>query len=110
PALRVPEDAAVRFGLEVEQVHLLPDLAVVALGGFLEPKKVFVELLPVEPGRPVDARKHRIFRIAPPIGTRHPGQPERIGVELAGRSEVRAAAKVDPRLLTLTGTVHGDGL
>ena len=38
-AVRVPEDAAVRLGLEVEQVHLLADLAMVALGRFLEPDR-----------------------------------------------------------------------
>ena len=39
-ALGVPEDRALRFGLEVEQVHLLPDLAMIALGRFLEPEEV----------------------------------------------------------------------
>ena len=55
-AVGVPEDAAVRLGLEVEQVHLLADLAMVALGRFLQPDEVGVELLLVEPGGAVDAR------------------------------------------------------
>jgi hypothetical protein len=60
-ALGVPEDAAMRFGLEVEQVHLLADLAMVALGRFLEPDEMLGELLLVEPGGAVDAAQHRLF-------------------------------------------------
>ena len=41
----MPEDAALRLGLEVEQVHLLPDPAMVALGRLLQPGEVLVELL-----------------------------------------------------------------
>ena len=96
PALRMPEDRPRRFRLEVEQVHLLPDLAMVALGRFLEP--------------PVDPAQHRVLGIAAPISARHARQLERIGVELAGRGEMRPAAEVDPRLLALAGAVHGDGL
>ena len=95
-AVRVPEDAAVRFGLEVEQVHLLADLAMVALGRFLEPDEIGVELLLVEPGGAVDAAQHRVLGVAAPVGARDAGQLERLRVELAGRGEVRAAAEVDP--------------
>ena len=96
------------FRLEVEQVHLLADLAVVALGSFLEPDEMLVELLLAEPGRPINSRQHRVPGIAAPISTRHPGQLERIGVELAGRGEVGAAAQIDPGAVALAGAVHGD--
>ena len=95
-ALGVPEDRAVRLGLEVEQVHLLADLAMVALGRFLEPDEMRVELLLVEPAGAVDAAQHRVLLVAAPIGARHAGQLERLRVELAGRGEMRAAAQVDP--------------
>ena len=39
-ALGMPEDAALRLGLEVEQVHLLADLAMVALGRLLQPDEM----------------------------------------------------------------------
>ena len=110
PAVGMPEDAAMRFALEVEQVHLLPDLAVVALAGLFEPHKIGVELLLVEPGCPVDAAEHRVLGVAAPIGAGNPRQLERLRVELAGRGEMRAAAEVDPRLIPLAGAVHGDGL
>jgi hypothetical protein len=42
-ALGVPEHAAMRFGLEVEQVHLRAQLAVIALGGLFQPGQVRVE-------------------------------------------------------------------
>ena len=77
-ALGVPEDRAVRLGLEVEQVHLLADLAMVALGRLLEPDEMRVELLPVEPAGAVDARQHRVLLVAAPIGARDAGQLERV--------------------------------
>jgi hypothetical protein len=83
-ALGVPEDAPLRLGLEVEQVHLLPDAAMVALGGFLQPRQVRVELLLVEPARPVDPAEHRVLLIAAPVGTGNARQLEGVGIELAG--------------------------
>ena len=87
---------AVGFGLEVEQVHLLADLAMVALGRLLEPHEMGVELLLVEPGGAVDPAEHRVLGVAAPIGARHPRQLERLRVELAGRGEMRPAAQVHP--------------
>jgi hypothetical protein len=49
----------VRFLLQVEQVHLRAQPAVVALGGFLQPGEVGVELLLVEPAGAVDAESSR---------------------------------------------------
>src|ERR1043165_5953016 len=82
----------------------------VALGRFLEPDEIGVELLLVEPRRPVDAAEHRVLGIAAPIGARHSRQLERLRIELAGRGEVRAAAEIDPRAVAFTGAIHGDGL
>src|SRR3546814_16017072 len=76
----------------MEQAHLAGDAAMVALGGFLQPEKMRVELLLVEPAGAVDAREHRVLLVAAPIGPRHPRQFERIGVELAGRRQRGAAA------------------
>src|SRR6185369_1915551 len=95
-ALRVPEDRAVRLLLEVEQVHLRAELAMVALGGFLEPMQMRIELLLVEPAGAVDAREHRVFLIAPPVSAGNTCQLERLRIELAGRGEMRPPAHVEP--------------
>src|ERR1043165_8520367 len=81
----------------------------VALGRFLEPDEIGVELLLVEPRRPVDPAEHRVLGVAAPIGARHSRQLERLRIELAGRGEVRAAAEVDPRAVAFTGAINGDG-
>ena len=95
-ALRMPEDRAVRLLLEVEQVHLLPDLAMVALLRLFEPHEIGVELLPVQPARAIDARELRIVLVAAPIGAGDARQFEGVRIELARRGEVRAAAHVHP--------------
>ncbi len=109
-AVRMPEHDAMRFGLEVEQVHLLAQLAVVALGRLLKPHQMLVELLLVEPASAVDARKHRVLLVAAPIGARDARQLERIGIDLAGGGQVRAAAHVEPRVVALAGAVDGQFL
>ena len=69
----------------------------VALGGFLEPDEMGVELLLVEPGGAVDAAQHRVLLVAAPVSARDARQLERLRIELAGGGEVRPAAQVDPR-------------
>ena len=75
-ALGVPEHRSMRFGLEVEQVHLLPQLAMVALARFLQPEQMLVELLLVEPARAVNPAEHRVILIAAPIRARNPREFE----------------------------------
>ena len=60
PALRVPEDRARPLLLEVEEVHLARELAMVAPLGLLELLEIGVELLPAGEGGGVDAREHRL--------------------------------------------------
>ena len=69
--VRMPEHGARRLFLLMEQVELAPDLAMVALLGFLEPMQVLVELLLVRPRRAVDALKHLVARIAAPVRAGH---------------------------------------
>ena len=97
-ALGMPENAAMRFFLQVEQVHLAPQLAVVALGGLFQPVEMRVELLLVEPAGAIDARKLRILLVAAPVCARHPHQLEGLRVELAGAGQMGAAAHVEPVL------------
>ena len=95
-ALGVPEHAAMRLGLEVEQVHLLPELAMIAPGSFLQPGQVGVQLLLVQPAGAVDAAQHRVGLVTAPIGARDARQLERRRVQLAGRGQMRPAAHVQP--------------
>jgi hypothetical protein len=72
------KNAAMRFLLQVEQVHLRAQLAVVALGGFFEPEEVRVELLLVEPAGAVDAGQLRVLLVAAPVGAGDAHQLERL--------------------------------
>ena len=56
----MPEDNARAFFLEMEQVHLPAQPAVVALFGFGQNMQILVELFLGAPGRAVDARQHRV--------------------------------------------------
>ena len=82
-AVGVPEDGALRLLLEMEEVHLLADPAMVALGRLLQPQQMGVELLLVQPARAGDARKLSIVLVAAPIGARDARQLEGVGIELA---------------------------
>ncbi len=93
--LRVPEHRALRLRLEVEQVHLLPDLAVVALLGLLHHREIGLEVVVVRPARPVDALEHLVPAVAAPVGARKLRQLEGLA-ELARRGQMRAAAEVEP--------------
>ena len=92
----MPENAAMRLFLQVEQVHLAPQLAVIALGRFLQPHEMVRQLLLVEPAGAVNAGQLRVLLIAAPIGARHAHQLERLRVELASGRQMRPPAHVQP--------------
>ena len=94
PAFRVPEHAAHRFLLDMEQAHFLGQFAVVTLFRFLKLLEVGVQFFLVAPGGAVDALQLGLGGIATPVGAGHLGQLETIA-QLAGAGQVRAAAQVD---------------
>ena len=100
PALRVPEHGADGLVLEVEEVHLLAELAMVAALGFLEPIEIRLELLRVGPRSAVDALQHLVVRVAAPIGARELHELE-ARAEPARRGQVRAAAQIDEIALAI---------
>ena len=65
PALGVPEHDAGALLLEMEQVHLAAELAVVALLGLLELLEIGVEILLLGEGGAVDAGQHRVVAESP---------------------------------------------
>ena len=83
----------------------------VALLGFLDLLEVGVELFLLGERRAVDARQHRVVRVAAPIGARHLHQLEGVA-DLAGRTHMRAAAEVEPVALEidLDRLVAGNGV
>ena len=92
PAFRVPENQARRFVLEVEQVQLLAQLAVIALLGLLQHVQVLLLVFFLGPGGAVDTLQHLVLRVAAPVRTRQLHQLE--DFQLAGRRHVRTAAQV----------------
>ena len=100
PALRVPEDRAGAFLLKMEEVHLAAQAAVIAPLGFLQPVQIGVELLLRRPGRAVDARQHRLRRVAAPIGARDLHQLEG-RADLADGRQVRTATEIEPLALPI---------
>ena len=52
-AIRMPEYRAMRLLLQMKQVHVLAQTAMVALGSLFQPEKMCVQLLFVQPARAV---------------------------------------------------------
>ena len=93
PALRMPEHQPRRLFLEMEQVLLAAQLAVVAFLRLFQPLQVLLQRLPVRPRRAVDALQHLVTGVPAPVGPGQPGQFER--AEFAGAGNVGPAAEID---------------
>ncbi len=92
PALRMPEHHAGRLVLQMEKVELAPELAMVALLRFLDAVQVSVEIVLSRPRGAVDPLQHFVARIAAPVRSCETRELEYL--ELAGRGDVRSAAKI----------------
>ena len=103
PASRMPEHHARRLFLQVEQVQLLADAAVIALLGFLDALDVGSQLLLVRPGSAVDTLQLLVLRVAAPVCTGDFGQLE--GLEEAGIGHMRATAHI--HVLFMEIQTHG---
>lgn len=90
--------------LQVEQLLLLADAAVIAHFGFFDALDVSLKLLLVGPGGAVDALQLLVLGIAAPVGAGNAGQLE--GLQEARVGHVRAAAHVHVFLVV----VHAHGL
>jgi hypothetical protein len=95
PALRVPEHLSGRLLLQVEEVHLAADAAVIAPLRLLQAGEMAVERSPVAPGGAVDALQLRAPVVAAPIGAGKLGELEGVA-DAAGGRHMRAAAEVEP--------------
>src|SRR5438094_2859555 len=100
PPLGVPEDAADRLLLHVEEVELAAEPAMVATLGFFEPEEVLVELLLARPCGAVDALQLGVSGVPAPIGARHTHQLESLA-ERAGRGQMRPGTQIDKPALPI---------
>jgi len=104
-AVRGPEDQALADLLvDVEELELLAELAVVALLGLLGAGEGLLELLLRGEGGAVDALELLVLLVAAVVGAGDVEQLERL--DLRGVAHVRAGAEVDE----LAVLVEGDGL
>ena len=110
-AFWVPEDAAGRLVLQMEQVELAADLAMVSLFGLGHHRQIVVEFLLRRERRSIEPRQHRVVAVAAPVGAGHLGQLEG-RADILGRAHVRAAAEVEPLalLVDLDHLVGRDGV
>ena len=79
--------------VEAEESEFAAKAAMVALPGHLHAFQVLVQFLLGGKGRPVDARKHGVVALAPPVGPRHRQQPYR--PYTPGVGHMRAPAQVE---------------
>jgi len=93
PTVRVPEHHAGCLFLQVEEVLLLADLAVIALFRFFELMQVGLECFLVSPGGAVDALQHGVVAVTAPVGARYAHEFE--GLDEAGVRHMRTATEID---------------
>src|SRR5437867_3526594 len=101
-SLRVPEDQP-RSGrlLDAEETQGGSEPAMVAPFGLLQPLEVCLELGLLEEGGSVNPLEHRVLLAPLPVGPRDGQELERL--DAPGGGKVRAAAKVHPVSLLVTG-------
>ena len=66
-AIGMPKDRSMGLLLQMEQVHLIAQAAVVALGGFFQPGQMRVQLFLVQPAGAIDTAQLCILLIPAPI-------------------------------------------
>jgi hypothetical protein len=93
PSLGVPENHPRCFVLQMEEVELPAELAMVALLGLFEHVQIGFLVFLAHPGGAVDPLQLFVAMVAPPVGAGQLHQLE--DLELAGRRHVRAAAEID---------------
>src|SRR5262249_39244885 len=95
PAVGMPEYRARRFFLEMKEIHLAAQAAMVAFLSFFKLFEISVEFFLLGEGGPVNAGEHRVLGVAAPIGPGHLHEFERVP-DLANRCHVWATAEIKP--------------
>ena len=109
-AFGVPKNAALRFFLQMEQIHFAAQLAVVALFGFFHHMQIGFQIFFIAPACAVNTLQHFIIAVAAPIGTGQLGQLKGFA-QLAGGRQMRATAQIFPCALPVhrNRLVSGNG-
>ena len=92
PALRVPENHARGFFLNVEEVHVLAKLAVVAAGGLLQHMQISLQLILRRERGAVDTLQHLVLRVTAPVRAGYLHQL--MNLQHARARHVRPAAQI----------------
>ncbi|TLD45489.1 MAG: hypothetical protein FAZ92_02233 [Accumulibacter sp.] len=93
PALRVPEDHPGRLVLQVKEVELPTQLAMIPLLGFFEHVQVCILVFLTDPGGAVDALQLFVSVVPAPVGTGQLHQLE--DLQSTGRWDMRTTTKVN---------------
>src|SRR6266536_3421229 len=102
-----PVRHAGRGGVEVEQLQLAAEPAVVAALRLLPAPQEPLQVLGGLPRGPVDALEHGAALVPAPVGAGHAEQLERPRVDVAGPADVRAAAQVHEVVVLVDGQRGG---
>src|SRR6218665_125700 len=92
PALGMPEHGAGRMLVDVEQIELAAELAVIAFFCLFEHRQVLLQRLLAGPGRAVYALQHLVAMVAAPVRAGHLHQLEEL--QLARARDMGATAQV----------------
>ena len=95
-AIGMPEYRSMRFLLQMEQIHVLPKPAMVALCGFFQPDQMRIQLLFIQPASAVNATQLWVLLISTPVGTGNARQLECSRIKLSRRCQMRPTAHVHP--------------
>ncbi len=103
PTLGMPENGAGRVIVDVEEVQLASQLAMVTFFGLLQHGQVLLQLLLGSPRSTVDPLQHFVLVVATPVGAGYFHQFEML--ELAGARHVRPPAEIFKLAFTVEGNV-----
>ena len=92
PTLGMPKNQTGCVVINMEQVQLASQFAVIALFGLFNHGQVLLQLILAGPGRAINALQHLILVIAAPVSARELHQLEEF--KFAGARHVRAPAQV----------------
>src|SRR5262245_32590237 len=96
----MPEDGALLLFMQMEQMHVIFQLAVVSFFCFFQLMEIVFEFLFVPPGSAVNSRQHSAAGIAAPVSTRDLQEFESLTDMFRGR-HMRPAAQIEPVALTI---------
>ena len=90
PAFLMPKHHALRFFLQMEQVHFPTQTSMVALFSLFDHRQIGLQLFITGPACAVDALQHLIITVSAPIGSRQFGELKGFS-QFTRRGQMRAS-------------------